>query len=98
MQRTYSPPPKFSWGSSPLVGILEERALEEALEERVSWRCSGGADTRRRSGERTLGGALVERAQGRSGGSGSEGASGGAALGGALEARALGGALAARDS
>ncbi len=26
-QRIYSPPPKFSWGSSPLVGILEERAL-----------------------------------------------------------------------
>ncbi len=61
-QRIYSPPPKFSWGSSPLVGILEERALEEALEKRVL----GGALEERVLGgaleERTLGGALEARA------------------------------------
>ncbi len=34
-QRIYGPPKKNSWGSSPLVGALEERAHEGALEEQA---------------------------------------------------------------
>ncbi len=51
----YGPPPKFSWGSSPLGAVQEERALWGTLE---AWTLEGARQAR------TLEGALEERALG----------------------------------
>ncbi len=91
--RGYMAPPKnFSWGSSPLGAVQEERTLVGAGEERALG-CAGeeralGCPQESTCEEQALEGTCEEQAL--------EGTCKARTLGGALEARTLGGALEAR--